>query len=253
MEFTKLRMEEQGPRITLTLDRPEKHNALNTLLLQELHAALDQLQRFPNCRLLVLQGHPTYFCSGMDLKEVALQNEEIIKHWTTLYATFLKRLSSIPQVVVALPSGKVLAGGVGLVCASDLVYATPSTYFQLTEAFWGLLPAMVAPYLVRRVGFQQGYQLALTCEQVDAEHALKIHLIDHLSEQPIEMIQKLEQRLMRIDLSTVELMKAYFRKLWIINEEIEHSSIETTTACLLQSKTRDRMRQFVEQHKLPWE
>src|SRR5689334_14256153 len=118
--------------LEITLNRPD----INVRLLTDLRDALDLADTNLDIRTIVLRGNDQFFCSGMDFKE---KDES----FASLYAHTLKRLTTIPKTVVSICEGKVLAGGVGFVAASDIVIANPSAIFSLSELIWGLLPANV--------------------------------------------------------------------------------------------------------------
>ena len=91
-----------------------------------------------------------------------------------------------------------MAGGVGLVAACDLAVAGPAATFTLSETLWGLLPAMVMPFLVRRVGPQRAFRLTLSAETIDASEAHRIGMVDELAENPEVKLRALERRLSRL-------------------------------------------------------
>ena len=90
---------------------------------------------------------------------------------TQMYMDTLRRITLFSKVVISCVDGQVLAGGVGLVACSDLVIATSKAEFGLSEALWGLLPAMVLPYLIRKVGVQKAYFMTLTTIRISVEEA----------------------------------------------------------------------------------
>ena len=236
--------------MSVTLNRFEQRNSLNALIIQELYQVLDEVEKNAACRILVIQGQQGIFCTGMDFHEAAQGNKA---GPSDAYQGLLKRFASISKVVITLVDGQVMAGGIGLVAASDLVIATPRSQFTLTEAMWGLLPANLMPYLIRRVGFQKAYFMTLTMLTLTAEEAYKIYLVDELSEKPEESLRKLTLRLARLDEKTILEMKQYFRKMWIINESMEYEAIQELTQLMQQPRIQNNIKRFVEQGKFPWE
>ena len=153
--------------VTVTIDRLESENSMNRTFLRELNGVLDRAEADPACRLLVIAGPKGVFCTGMDFGEVVADadaagtdGDDGTDH--PMYRDLFKRRSLTPTVIVSLVDGRASAGGIGLVAASDYVVATPRSQFSLSEGLWGLLPAMVAPYLIRRIGFQNAYRMTLT-------------------------------------------------------------------------------------------
>lgn len=255
MPFNELAVKESENSITITLKRLPHKNAINTNMLQELNLVLDDAEKKQNCRLIILEGQPEVFCNGMDFEEMAKQASlsTAFQLWTSLYMSTLKRLATIPKITIANVDGSVLAGGVGLVAATDLVIATHRSTFKLSEALWGLIPAMVAPYLIRRIGFQKAYTLSLTCQTLPAQEAYTLHLVDMLTETPDEAIQEILRRILRLECKTIGNIKAYFRKLWIIDENIEDTAVKTTSSLLVDSQVQIKIKNFIENGQLPWE
>ncbi len=239
-----------NPRVwTLTMNRPEKRNSFNQELMQGLSRALDEAEANADCRLIVLTGRQNFFCTGMDFEEVALgktgEGQDYIK--------LLKRFASSPKIIISRVEGSVLAGGMGLVAASDLVVATPESRFGLPEALWGLLPANVMPFLIRRVGFQHAYRLTLTTETVTAEEAWRIGLVDTLSDKPADNIRRYLLRLGRLDEQTIVDAKAYFQKMWILSEEMEQTAVAELNRLVNTERVQKNIKNYVEFQKFPWE
>ena len=169
------------------------------------------------------------------------------------YMSLLKRFASSPKIIISKIEGTVLAGGMGLVAASDLVVATPASRFGLPEALWGLLPANVMPFLIRRVGFQAAYRLTLTTETITAEEAARIGLVDTLSDRPDDDIRRYLLRLGRLDEQTIREAKAYFQKMWFLTEEMEQTAIAELNRLVRTERVRQNIKNYVEYQKFPWE
>jgi polyketide biosynthesis enoyl-CoA hydratase PksH len=255
MLYKTLLVKETSDSMTLTLNRMDHQNSINIALLNEINFALDAAEEKLSCRVVILEGQEGLFCTGMDFKEMypLLEDPEKIRAWTTLYMSTLKRFTITSKIIISKVNGKVIAGGMGLVAASDFVIATPNSTFKLTEALWGLMPAMVAPFLIRRVGTHQAYKMALTCQTMTATQASELHLIDELNDQPDETINQLLQRFIRLDNHIVQELKVYFKKMWIITESMEKTAIDTTTHFLMIPEVKKKIQNFVEHHQLPWE
>lgn len=254
MSFKTLIVNELPHSITLTLNRLEQNNSLNTLMLQEINSVMDIADKNQACRAIVIKSQQGVFCTGMDLTEIAQINcdkdRHKIKAWTGLYMATLKRIAACSKVVIAQVDGKVVAGGMGLVAACDIALATESSEFKLSEALWGLLPAMIAPYLIRRMGFQKTYLLALTTKTITAKEAQACQLIDVIDVTPEEYLKDIFRRLDRVNEETVLELKSYFRKMWIITEEMEAAAIEKTTELLCQPKIQENIRNFIKSRPL---
>jgi len=143
-------------RLTITLNRASKRNALTRALLGELRDALRKIRTDANIRLVVLRGTGSVFCAGMDLAEMqaTAQSNDAEALWRSdaeLYAEVVSELLRSPVPTVAILNGPVLAGGVGLVLACDLIIGTETSSFSLPEPQRGIIAAVVTPLLNYRL------------------------------------------------------------------------------------------------------
>ncbi len=233
--------------IEVTLNRPEYRNSINQELLQELAWVLQRAEQEPAIKLIVLQGMNGIFCTGMDFREQA--SPELF----SLYMNIIKTLSLTPKITVAKVDGQATAGGLGLLAACDLVVATPRSQFSLSEALWGALPSMVLPYLIRRIGYQRAYALTLTTQVITAQEAREMQLVDEVGEDLSQIIQRLTSRTMYVNESTLREMKQYFRRMWLINEQLEKLAVETTARLMNDPLFQQNVRHFLESGKYPWQ
>lgn len=238
--------------IRITINRPEHRNSLNLTLIRELDKLLDIAEHNPKVKLIVIEGQNGFFCTGMDFDTtISSTNEDEVQ--TSAYMNLIRRFTLIPKIIISVTDGQVIGGGVGIAAASDFVIATPRSQFALSEALWGLLPAMVIPYLMRRVGFRKAYQMTLTTLPISAEEACKIYLADEVSENPENNIRRLWSRLKRLDEVTIGNIKQYFRKMWMINEQIEETAVFEISRLMAEPKVRKNIENFVKFKKFPWE
>lgn len=166
---------------TLILNRPEKRNALNRALLDELRQGLSDLHLERRVRAVVLTGAGTAFCAGMDLEEMheTREREDAYALWeqdALSYRDLLQEMLDFPKPLIAAVGGPALAGGAGLVLASDVVIAGPRAMFGFPEPRRGLSAAVVAPLLVFRIGGGPSARLLMTAATLDAEEAHRIGL-----------------------------------------------------------------------------
>ena len=251
MEYETILVEKILGGITVKFNRLERQNTINVALIKELNHVLSIAQEDSDCRVVVLEGQQGVFCTGMDFSEVAKGGSDEFS--TSGYMETIKGFASSPKVIISSVDGRVMAGGVGIVAASDLVIATPRSQFSLSEILWGLLPACVIPYLIRRVGFQKAYSMTLTTQPISAKEAHASHLVDEISETPEDNIRKLLLRLRRLEESDIANMKRYFRKMWMIDEEMEETAVAEISRLVSAPKVTENIRNFVEHQKFPWE
>lgn len=243
--------------ICITLSRPAEKNTITKTLLEELHRVLDSIESDDRVKLVIICGSGGSFCTGMDFKELLAAGEsrhtQAIEEMQSAYMRLLSRLSEMSKIFIAEIDGAVTAGGVGIAAACDLAIATRSSRFTLSEALWGLLPCMVMPFLIRRVGFQFAYHMTLTTSSVDAESAARSRLVDELSDNLLDSRRKLGIRLRRLAPGTVADLKRYFARICPISEETKAFAIRETTRLALNEQTLDGIRGFVQGGVFPWD
>lgn len=179
MTATLLRQLEDGV-LTLTLNRPEKRNALSRELITALHAALEQADLETGVRAVVLKGAGPDFCAGADLSELFASRDQTLaenEHDALELGHLFLRLRSLPYPVVASVQGRALAGGAGLAAAADLVVAAEDALFGFPEIKRGFVPAMVMALLRRQVGERLAFDLVATGRTLTAPAALDAGLI----------------------------------------------------------------------------
>lgn len=162
----------------ITLNRPQKRNALSTALLEQFCQAIHETVKMPTQRALVITGNGPAFCAGMDLQEAA--QPESINPLANLIAKALTALYTSPLVTIAAVNGAAVAGGAGLMSACDFAMAAADAKIGYPEIKHGLVAAQVATLLVRQIPWRKVRQLLLLGEMIDAEEALKIGLISHI-------------------------------------------------------------------------
>ena len=170
----------EGGVATLTLNRPEVHNAFDDALIARLTDALSDVGADADVRVVVLAGRGKSFCAGADLahmkKAAGFSEAENIADAQAL-ARLLMVLGGMPKPTVALVQGPAYGGGVGLVSACDIAIAAERASFALTEVRLGLIPAVISPFVVRAIGESQSRRFMLTGERFSAETALRIGLV----------------------------------------------------------------------------
>ncbi len=164
----------------ITLNRPDKRNALSPELVSELMEAFSKAEVDPNVKVVILKANGEAFCAGADLAYLQqLQNfsfEENLADSNHLKDLFLK-IYSLKKIVITQVQGHALAGGCGLATVCDFTFAIPEAKFGYTEVKIGFIPAMVAVFLVRKIGEQKARHLLLTGEILKANEALNKGLI----------------------------------------------------------------------------
>jgi methylglutaconyl-CoA hydratase len=170
----------RGAVATVTLNRPEIHNAFDETLIAKLTAAFVALDDDPGVRVVVLAGAGKSFCAGADLnwmkRMAGFGHDENLADAHAL-AAMLRALYALSKPTIARVTGAAYGGGVGLVAACDIAIAVPEATFALSEAKLGLIPATIGPYVIEAIGVRMARRYFLTAERFDAAQAQRIGLL----------------------------------------------------------------------------
>src|SRR5215813_4679356 len=213
MTYETIKVQFQETVCFLQIDRPDANNTINGQLIAECNQVLSACEHSAN--IVVLSGSPEVFCYGADFKAIARPTETIDRQYDgpgALYDLWL-RLATGPYVTVSLVRGKVNAGGVGFVAASDIVLADATAQFSLSELLFGLYPACVLPFLIRRMGFQKAHYLTLMTQPISAKQACEWGLVDVLEERTEPLLRRHLQRLRRLSKTAVRRYKSYMSQI----------------------------------------
>jgi methylglutaconyl-CoA hydratase len=172
-------IEKQTPQITVvTLNRPERRNALTLELLTQLYAAIKVTSEQPDGRIIILRGAGAAFCTGLDLKEAADQTKA---HATAeMVANTLVAISQTHLITIAAVHGAAVAGGAGIMSACDFVVAAERTKIGYPEVRRGLVAGLVMTFVRRQAGERNMRELLLGSELIDAERAKEIGLVNRV-------------------------------------------------------------------------
>ena len=177
--YSTLLLEFSGEIARITLNRPDKRNAINPQMMCDLQTAFDTIEK-SHSRLVVLTGAGKCFCAGMDLdmlatiaKQSAAENQEDSRR----IAKLLRRIWSFPRPLIAAVNGAAYAGGCGIATLCDFTLAAPEAKFGYTEVKIGFLPAIVSVFLTRQIGEKRSRDLLLTGRIISAEQAMDYGLV----------------------------------------------------------------------------
>jgi methylglutaconyl-CoA hydratase len=184
VSYQTLALTHEGAVATITLTRPEKRNAISAQMIEELLAALGELE-FTAVRAVIITGSGSAFCSGMDLdalKNLAQQSPTQNLEDSRRMATMFRRLWAYPKPLIAAVNGAAIAGGCGIATLCDFTIAVPEAKFGYTEVRIGFIPAIVSVFLIRQIGDKRARDLLLTGRILTAEEAKQIGLVNHIVE-----------------------------------------------------------------------
>ena len=197
--YSTLILETAGNIATITLNRPEKRNAISTQMMAELQTALDEIER-THARVVIITGAGKAFCAGMDLdmlsaiaKQTPAENQEDSRR----IAKMFRRIWSYPRPMIGAINGAAYAGGCGIATLCDFTIAVPEAKFGYTEVKIGFLPAIVSVFLTRQIGEKRCRDLLLTGRIIEAAEAKEFGLVsevvpaDHLMARAQELAEVL--------------------------------------------------------------
>ncbi len=170
---------------TVTLNRPEVHNAFDDVMIAELTGALRDLDADPQVRVVILAANGSSFSAGANLnwmKRMAGYSEAQNVQDAHGLAQLMHTLYTLSKPTIARVQGPAFAGGLGLVACCDIAIATREATFCLTEVRLGLIPAVITPYVIAAIGERQTRRYCLTAEKFDAAEAFRLGLIHDLVE-----------------------------------------------------------------------
>ena len=260
--YETLELDEDKSWVTLYLNRPAAKNALSEKMIEELTEVLDRIANSKTIRGLALKGANNCFCAGADLKEFeknfVLNNPtrgEIIKLSTNV-ALLLKRIHTMPQVVVSLVDGPAFAGGFGLVCCSDFVLGTKNAQFSISETKIGLIPAQITPYIVERIGRRNAKKLMISGSRFDSHEACDYGVIDVLVNNEIELNAEfalLQKRLMECAPEAIaftkEITDSYDK---LESEEVIRFLANKFADCVEGEEAKEGLQAFIRKRKPKW-
>jgi methylglutaconyl-CoA hydratase len=178
-----IEVSQRGPVVTVTLNRPEVRNAFNETLIEEMTAWAESVRSGGDARVAVLRGEGKVFCAGADLgwmsKMVAYSAEENIRD-ARAAARMFGALDRLPLPLVGRIHGAALGGGAGLAGVCDIVVASEDAVFGFTEAKLGILPAVISPFTVAKIGQSAARELFLTAARFSAARAKDIGLVHNV-------------------------------------------------------------------------
>jgi polyketide biosynthesis enoyl-CoA hydratase PksH len=251
--YKTIRVRTDGPVSTMQIYRPEANNTINELLAEE---CLDFLRRHrDSLRVLVLEGLPEVFCFGADFQAIDEKlSEGGGKGRTpeTLYDVWLE-LATGPYVTVAHVRGKVNAGGVGFVAACDIVLADESAVFSLSELLFGLMPACVLPFLIRRTGFQRAHYMTLMTQPFTVQQAASWGLVDGWESDSQKLLRKHLLRLRRLSKTGIERYKRYMNLLDSSLRTKKADALAANFEVFSDQENLAKISRFVESGTFPWE
>ena len=244
---------------TVTLNRPELHNAFNEVFIEALDKAFSQLGQNPDIRAIILRSEGKSFCAGADLNWMQrmidydfTQNVEDARG----LARMLKTIRTCPKPIIGRVQGAALGGGVGLVSVCDLAITLDSAIFGLTEVKLGIMPAVISPFVIEKIGNAHASRYFLTAERFNAEEAKRINLVTHIVQTEAEMDDWIHQQINFILKNGPEAVSSCKTMIYEVAEAIGEEAEEITTRLIAERRVsvegQEGIKAFLEKRKPSW-
>jgi methylglutaconyl-CoA hydratase len=182
MSYSTLTLERSGHIAKITLNRPDKRNAISGEMIDDLLAALDEVEH-ASSRVLIMTGAGKAFCAGMDLdglRALAGNSPEQNLEDSRRMASMFHRVYAFPKPVISAVNGAAVAGGCGIATLADFTLAVPEAKFGYSEVRIGFIPALVSVFLLRQIGEKHARDLLLSGRIIDAAEAFRMGLVNEI-------------------------------------------------------------------------
>lgn len=234
----------------LTLNRPDKSNALNAELITEFLSALQTIEKKPGIRILIIKANGNNFCAGADLKWFHTADLSDLKQLVELFA----RLNNLSAVTLCLVHGKVLGGGNGILSCCDIVIAENNSVFSFSEVKLGVIPATIAPYVLAAIGERAARRYFISAENISANEALRLQLVheilpaDKLENFANDLINKILQN----GPQAVIAAKKFIRQCQKNNDDIHKAAVNLLAEIQSGAEAQEGLKAFLEKREPRW-
>ena len=248
-----------GPVATVWMNRPERHNAFNEQVIDDLSRGFAELTDDAAVRVIVLAGRGKSFSAGADLAAMKAAGEAGFDEnfaAARKMAEMLRVIAECPKPTIARVQGAALGGGLGLAAACDICVASTVASFATTEVKFGITPATISPYVLRAIGPRQASRYFLTAERIDARRAAEIGLV-HEAVEPEQLdaaVARLAQTLAANGPSALEAAKALIRDFAgrTIDEPVREDSARRIATIRSSAEAREGLTAFLEKRAPRW-
>ncbi len=238
----------------IQINRPDANNTINDLMVAEFSDVLKACEQ--SAKIVVIEGHPEVFCYGADfnaIQEGVAQNADHREQDPGPLYDVWQKLSVGPFISIAHVKGKANAGGVGFVAAADIVICDRSATFSLSELLFGLIPACVMPFLVRRIGFSKANYMTLMTQPISASQAKEFGLVDVCDERSDDALRRHLLRLRRLGKTGIARYKNYMAKVNGDTQRLREPAIATNIEVFSDKENLDKITRFAKTGQFPWE
>lgn len=257
--YKTLSVTQEGSVLRVLLNRPDVHNAFNDELISEAIDLFESVERDTTARVVVLGGVGANFCAGADLnwmsRMVSYTREENVRD-SSLLAKMFAVMNDCPLPVVGRVQGAAIGGGVGLVSVCDIVIANHATKFGLSEVKLGILPAVISPYVIAKIGVSHARALFFTGERFGADRALQIGLVHKVATDDAELDALVSDTVKQLLGSGPEAVRECKKLVRFVASNPLSESVPYTIESIATRRTSEEgqagMNAFLKKEKAPW-
>lgn len=244
----------------IILNRPEARNAINLQMIRELNSALEELRQDPTVRLIHFQSRGSHFCAGADLQWMCSgisQEEDLLNVESLELAGLFRKIREAPAVTVCSVKGQVPGGAIGLLAASDLVVAERTVVLSFPEVKLGLIPATIAPHVIRKAGIGRTTDWMMTGRKITSEEALETGLIQRICE--LGSLEAYSRELIGELLSggvrALRELKGLFSRLEDLRDplDVDRHTSKLIAAIRVSEEGQEGMKAFLEKRRPEWD
>jgi len=257
-DYRTILIDPKPPVARIIFNRPEVHNAFNAVMIRELTSALEEIKNREEIRVLILTGQGKSFCAGADLnwmREIINYSFEENLRESRELAELIYQLDGLPLPTIARINGATIGGGNGFHAACDIAIASEEAIFSLSEVKIGLIPAVISPYVVRRIGESRARQYFLTGERISAKRAEEIGLVHRVV--PTSSLDEAVDETIKMLLSSgpqaIRRSKEIIRKVPLMSlEEAKEYTARIIAELRISPEGQEGMAAFLEKRKPKW-
>jgi isohexenylglutaconyl-CoA hydratase len=261
-DCTTLKLEFDAGVLRLALNRPEKRNAMNLAMVEEIAAVFEAASADRLVRAVVIRGEGGHFCAGGDISGMDIddldEEQAAAATWrfNRVFGHMITRVNHAPQVVITLLEGAVLGGGLGLACVSDVAIADSGAKFSMPETGLGIIPAQIAPFVVKRIGLTQARRMALLGERLDGAAATEMgisHYLTHSSEEMDSLLKDVLAKVRRCAPGANAMTKKLMLQVDTVELEalLDHAA-DLFTESIRKGEGKEGTRAFLEKRQPAW-
>lgn len=253
MDYQSLKVRFEDKICYIQIYRPDDNNTINDQLIFEFQNVLEECKK--ESSIIVLEGLPEVFCFGADFKSIqnaVSQGNSTQQNPSPMYEIW-QELATGPFFTIAHVRGKANAGGIGFVAACDIVLADKTAVFSLSELLFGVFPACVLPFLIKKIGFQKAHYMTLMTQPISVEKAYSWGLVDAYEEHSENLLRKHLLRLRLLSKTAISRYKKYMNRLNKSLEQSKETAIEANLEVFTDLENIEGIVKYVETGKFPWE